>query len=437
MRRHSALLTAALMLFIAACEGRGISLDADQPPMDADTTPLTADTLTAECSVAAQKAWLRNYVADWYLWAGSAPNPDPDGFATVQDYFRALLFSENAAVPADSSSSIRDPVSFEGFDQGQILGYGLFVNNQSRGYFDFVNYRIDLQLPLQVRFVEPQSPAGRAGLKRGDTIVSINGQASADVIAANDFAALRPQAGDTLELVVDDGAGPATYNLAAQMYPLTPVPVTTVLSSAGGIQVGYVLLSTFISSAEAALTQALDNIRKQGATELIVDLRYNGGGSIETATLLASLIAGDGHAGQVFNQLTYNAMHQAANQTFTLSALQAPAFQRVLVLTGPRTCASSELIVNGLRPFADVVTLGGTTCGEPFGEQSNQYCGHEYSLVAFEQANSLGQGQYYEGIAATCPVEDDFSGTLGSPSERLTAAALSYLDSGGTCPSAH
>ncbi len=398
---------------------------------------LGACTSDLDCSVAAEKAWLRDYMADWYFWAGSAPNPEPDGFATLQDYLQALLFTGDGAVPADRWSSIIDAVNFgDLFDRGQVLGYGLFVNSQSLGYSVFVNSNIELDLPLQARFIEEQSPAATAGLKRGDTIVSINGRPSAELIAANDFAALTPsKAGDTLELVMDDGSGPATYDLVAQTYTLTPVPVATVLPSANGIMVGYLVLSTFITPSNAALIQALASIRSQGATELIVDLRYNGGGLIDTATLLASLIAGAGHAGQVFARFTANAMHHT-NDTRTLSAPQAPAFPRVLVLTGPRSCSASELVINGLRPFAEVVTLGGTTCGKPFAFNGDEHCGSVYDVVTSEVVNALGEGQYYDGIAATCPVDDDFNGPLGSPSEKLLAAALSYLDSGGSCPNA-
>jgi carboxyl-terminal processing protease len=390
------------------------------------------------CTVDADKAWLRNYMDDWYLWAGSSPDPAPDGFASTQDYFKARLFTGNATVPADRwSHVVEDPATVNRiFDDGHTLGYGLFVNSQFLGYSAFVDSRLETKLPLKARFIEAQSPAAAAGLKRGDTIISINDKTSADIIADNDFSAMiAAREGDAVKVVVDNGPGPVTYNLVARNYAITPLPVTTVLSTAKGTKVGYLLLSLFITQAEAPLTQALDSIRKQGASELIVDLRYNTGGFGDTATVLASLIAGVGHAGQAFLKFNYNAKHQSLNGTQTLSPLQAPAFTRVLVLTGPRTCSASELIVNGLKPFADVVTLGGATCGKPYGfVDTPAHCGAVYQIVNLEVVNSLGQGQYYNGIPATCPVQDDFSGELGTPSDKLTAAALSYLDGDGACP---
>lgn len=391
-----------------------------------------------DCTAEADKTWLRDYMADWYLWAGSAPSPAPDDFASTHDYFKALLFTGNSTVPADRWSHIvEDPAAVKRLlNDGQTLGYGLFVNSQFLGFSASVDSRLELKLPLKARFVEARSPAAAAGLKRGDTIVSINDKASADIIAENDFSAMVPaREGAAVKVVVDNGSGPVTYNLIARIYPITPVPVATVLTSAKGIKVGYLLLSIFITQAESLLTEALDSIRKQGATELIVDLRYNTGGFGDTANVLASLIAGVGHAGQTFLAFNYNARHENLNGVLTLSPLQGPAFARVLVLTGPRTCSASELVVNGLKPFVDLVTLGGTTCGKPYGfVDTPAHCGEVYQIVNLEVVNSLGQGQYYDGIPATCPVQDDFTGELGAPSEKLTAAALSYLDSNGACP---
>jgi carboxyl-terminal processing protease len=104
-----------------------------------------------------------------------------------------------------------------------------------------------------------------------------------------------------------------------------------------------------------------------------------------------------------------------------------------MVLTGSRTCSASELVVNGLKPYVDVVTVGGTTCGKPFGFQSRANCGSTYSAVNFESFNRDDQGRYYEGITATCAATDDFTGPLGVAGEKLTAAAIGYLDT-GACP---
>ena len=139
------------------------------------------------------------------------------------------------------------------------------------------------------------------------------------------------------------------------------------------------------------------------------------------------------HGGKVFTSLVYNAAHQSSNTSFTMATVPGSAFSRVVVITGPRTCSASELIVNGLSPYAQVVTVGGTSCGKPYGFSPVESCGNVFSAVNFRSNNALGQANYDAGIAPTCAVADTFTGTLGDPAEALTGAALGYLQT-GSCP---
>jgi len=400
-QRCTALVSAALL---AACGGGG----------GADNGGGSAG-----CDVPSQSAWLRSYMLGSYYWSGTAPSPEPAAFSTVQSYFDAQLFAGDGVVPADRWSYIQDSASYnQFFGDGKTLGYGLFING------------LELQLPLKVRYTEALSPAAGA-LARGDTILSINGRSAAELIAANDFTVLTPaREGDVLTLVVDSGSGARAVTLSAATYTLTPVPVSTVLTLSNGSKAGYLVLKDFITQAEAPLTAAFASFRAAGATELILDLRYNGGGRISTANLLASLTAGAAGNGKVFTHLNYNAANSASNRDITLAGGNGVAFNRVVVLTGQRTCSASELVVNGLKPHMQVVTIGGASCGKPFGFNPVASCGSTYSAVNFESFNALGQGRYYDGIAASCAATDDFSGVLGSPTEALTAAATGYLQTG-------
>jgi hypothetical protein len=383
------------------------------------------DTANTGCSVDEQKTWLRGYMRDWYFWTGSSPDPAPGPYTSVASYFDALLLPGEGSTTDLSRrwSYISDTAAYnQFFDEGKSLGYGISVNGVER------------TLPLKLRYVEPLSPGGQAGLQRGDTVVSINGVSAADLLASQEFSLNPGREGETIDIVIDRGAGPLSYRLSAVNYMLTPVTSVTVLSLPNGNKAGYLSLKDFIPSAEAALGNAFATFAAQGATELILDLRYNGGGRISTSTLLASLAAGVGNNGRTFAQLRFNSKQAAAyNYNFNLDGATRSGYSRVVVLTGSRTCSASELIVNGLKPYANVVTIGGTTCGKPVGFSPRNNCGSTYSAVNFESLNANGDGRYHDGIAATCPASDDFAGPLGVAGEKLTAGALSYLQT-GICP---
>jgi carboxyl-terminal processing protease len=400
----------ACCLALSACGGSGGG-DSASPP---------TSTEAPGCDVVSQKDWLRAYMADQYFWTGASPNPDPAGYGTVQSYYDALLFTGDAVVPKDKWSYITPTAAYsQFFGAGKTMSYGVFVNG------------LEGVLPLRLRYVEPKSPAALAGLKRGDIVVSANTRSAAELMSSKDFSVLTPTAvGDSLALQIDSGTGARAVTLTAASFDLTPVSASQVLTLPNGSKAGYVVLKDFISQAEAPLTAAFVNFRAQGATELIIDLRYNGGGLLSTSNLLASLVAGNTAAGQVFTQLNRNARNQAANFTFRLTNAPAPTFNRVVVLTGSRTCSASELLVNGLKPYVNVITIGAATCGKPFGFYPVDRCGNTFSAVNFETVNGAGQGRYYDGIAPTCIAADDFKGELGTASEFITGVASEYLNSG-------
>jgi carboxyl-terminal processing protease len=385
------------------------------------------------CSVAEQKDWLRGYMRDWYFWAGSSPDPEPGLYASVASYFSALLLPGEGSTTNLSRrwSYISDTAAYnQFFDEGKSLGYGLSVNGvELKALFDAGQPLT----PLKLRYVEPLSPAAGV-LARGDTLISINGKSAAQFIKDDDYSAFSPSTvGQALTLVADRGAGPTTLVLQAANYTLTPVTSVSVLSLPNGSIAGYLSLKDFIPTAESPLGNAFATFAAQGASELILDLRYNGGGRISTSNWLASLVAGVAGSEKVFAHLNYNSRHQNYYPDYKMALTTRAGYSRVVVLTGSRTCSASELVVNGLRPYVNVVTLGDTTCGKPVGFNPRSNCSSTYSAVNFESVNALGAGGYYNGIPANCAAADDFTGPLGVAGEKLTAAALNYLQT-GVCP---
>jgi carboxyl-terminal processing protease len=421
------MLACAAPLLLAACGGGGDG--GTQPPQS--------------CSVAGQQDWLQGYMDDWYYWYALSPKPSPAGFTNVASYFDALIYRGGGQIPgapagtrwpSDRYSGFQSTESFNRFfGDGQTLGYGVAVAG-----IEVTQPSPQPAQPLYVRYVEPLSPAAAAGVVRGDRVMTINGIAASTAIANDDFAALTPNAaGDRLSLVLRNSAGAdRAVTITAAVYGLTPVQNASILQTPNGRTIGYVTVKDMISQVRTPLANAFASFKANNVQELVLDLRYNGGGLVSVGGDVASYAAGSRGDGQLFARLLYNDRQSGNNQDFRLGNTAAwSGFAKVYVLAGPRTCSASEQLINGLRGVGvNVVAIGDTTCGKPVGflPQGNS-CGTTYSVVNFESVNARNEGRYFDGFQSTCLVAEDFSRAIGSTTDSLLVAAAHHADN-GACP---
>ncbi len=374
------------------------------------------------CSVDGQRAWLRDYMNEEYFWYDKQGVPNAAA-ATMDEYLDSLL---------------NKPIDRYSFADTVVASNQFFVEGTRTGYGYSVGWANTAQTVLKVRIIEPLSPLGLGNLlRRGDTIVSIDGFTPTQIINGQPGAAGAEGVARTF-VVANDAGVQRTFTVSSVTFKLSPVITSQVFTAANGDKVGYLLYEEFITTGETALGVAFNSFRAAGVKHVILDFRYNGGGSTTQARNIASMVGGSGVAGQVFAQYRFSAKKSANNfnQSFRLTSLPATALEgidKVMVITSGSTASASELVINALRPFKNVKTVGSTSFGKPFAFLPQSACGIEYNAVNLEVANAVGFAAYSDGFVPECAVADDFSRQLGDPAEGRTAAALTYIAT-GSCP---
>jgi carboxyl-terminal processing protease len=411
-------------------------------PVTGQTYPDTQGSLTDE------KSFLRSFVDETYLWYREVSPRDPAGADTVASYFaNTKTFTKTNTLKANGTVRDKDEFHFtqatesaEATSAGIELSYGI----------EWSAIATAPPRNFTVAIVAPSSPAAIAGVKRGDKLLTIDGIdfVSGGNVAGLNAALFPSQAGRAVPFVLQpaDGSANRSVTMTALQLPIKSVPVSSIITTPTG-RVGYLALTTFGSfTAEDDLVNAMTGLRDGGVNDLVVDLRYNGGGYIYISSQFAYMVAGAARsANKAFSTLRANDKTTsdvypfynitsgngatAANQT-----LPSLNLGRVFVLTGPGSCSASESFINGLKGIdVEVILIGSTSCGKPYGFSREDNCGTSYYSIQFTSLNAKNEGDYIAGFAAKCSVADDLTKDLGSAQEKQFAAALSYRTS-GVCP---
>ena len=399
-------------------------------------------------TLANEKSWVRSWLDETYLWYRDIPAADPSAYGSVVAYFAALK------TPAKTpSGNDRDRFHFTytttdwlALSQtGTAVGYGIGWEVLSS----------TVPRSVVVAQVGAGSPAAVAGIGRGAQILAVDG---VDLVRGSDTATLNAglfpaKVGESHQLTVRDVGATATRNvtLTSAAVTLAPVPLAKTLDTTDG-SVGYLLFNEHVATAELQLVDGVRKLAAAGIRDLVLDLRYNGGGYLAIASQLAYMIAGATPTkGAVFEKLLFNDRNpfkltdaeattpfydRALGYSFGPAGAALPTLNlsRVFVLTSAATCSASESVINSLRGVGvEVILIGGTTCGKPFGFIPQDNCGTTYFAIQFQGVNHKGFGSYEDGFGPQCTVPDDFSHALGDAAEARLAAALQYRSS-RTCP---
>ena len=372
------------------------------------------------CSALSQTTFVRDTLDELYYWYRNLPDVDPARAATPEAFLDAVRFR-----PLDRTFSyVTSRAANDAFfSDSQFIGLGV-TTSQAGG-------------ELRVLQVFEGSPAAEAGLDRGTRIDTVDGVRAADLIAAGTLdAALGPaQDGLAVTLGFDTRGGERrTATLRKRTVAIPTVSLTRVFE-VDGRRVGYLFFRNFVRPSVQALDTAFDALAVARVDELVLDLRYNGGGLVDVAVHLASLVAGGGHADAVFAESRHNDRNRRLNETLRFTApAGALALSRLVVITTRASASASELVINGLRPFMPVVVVGDRTYGKPVGQYLLPFCDKVLAPVSFAMVNAAGDGDYFDGLPVTCAAADDTTHDLGDPAEASLREALRYVASGECSP---
>ena len=343
----------------------------------------TGEASVEACSADGQKQFVLDRMREWYFWNDLLPaEVDLDQFATPEELLAFLTTFSPDLTPDDGIDNPVDRFSFINaaaaeqafFGEGKFEGFGFGSKFEGN----------DLRLTR----VFADSPANRAGLARGQQILALNGRTIADIVAEEGVAGVSALFDlSPLEFTMREVDGAEfTAEITKDIVTIDPVPQARIITDPNRVRppVGYMELATFISTADAEMDAVFADFLAQDVYDIILDLRYNGGGLVTTAELLGDFLA-------------------------------------------------SELVINGMEPHVEVTIVGDDTFGKPVGQVGVEFCEKILRPTAFQTLNADDFGDFFFGLPVDCAAPDDLSVAVGADDDPNIEVALTYLGT-GACP---
>jgi C-terminal processing protease CtpA/Prc len=441
MRRFGTALS--FIALLSACGGGGGGGGNDGgtiTPPPSGTTPPPA---TAGCTLRERQDWATAQLKEWYLFPETLP-ANTTATANTVDAHIDMLTATARAQGRDRFFTYLTSIAEENafINSGSTAGFGvrLALNSGQRRLFIAEAYE--------------GAPALAAGIDRGTEILAIGTSASnlrtidAIITAEGNGGvnnALGPSTvGTTRVLRISNAQGVKDVTVSKADFSLPPVSErygARILDD-GGKRVGYVNLRTFgTQTADPALRSAFASFKAAGITEVIVDMRYNGGGLVSIANLLGDLLGGNRQTSDIFSITAFRPEKSSNNSTrFFSPKAESIAPTKIAFIGTGSSASASELVINSMVPYfkSNVALIGTNTFGKPVGQIAldRAACDDRLRVIAFATQNAAKQGDYFGGLATTmevsCQAADDISRQLGDPQEASTRQALDFL-AGRSC----
>ena len=383
----------------------------------------------SSCSNDSQKQFVLDALYDWYLWNDQLPdNIDIADYGSPESlvFEVTTTFGPQDALgnPIDRWSSVGSLVADQQYyGEGKYEGFG-FSWREEGG-------------EMRMTGVFPGSPAANAGIERGQTVITLNNRSYADIVANEGIGTFFDN-NATVEFAMRQ-LDNTTFaeSVTKDIVTITPVPQWRTIPLEGGAPpVGYMEFRTFISTANPVFDQVFADFNAAGVKDVVIDMRYNGGGLVSTAELLGDYLGGFNNDGQVFSNTEFNADRGPANNSTSYFARVGNSIdlRRLIVIASRSTASASELVTNSLDPYAESVWIvGDNTYGKPVGQVGIEFCEKILRPTSFKTTNAAGYGDYFDGLPVNCPAEDVLEIPVGDFSDPNVVAALSISEM-GACP---
>lgn len=366
---------------------------------------------------------------EWYFWNQELPTTvDFSDYETNDELLDAITFK-----PLDRFSYLTTQEAFNNSFVGRNAGHGF-------------GFAFTADEKLFISFIFDEAPAGKDGWKRGWEIIQINGKPIIDYKTSTgsyDFklGASDPGISNSFTFKLPDGTTTTRTNIKAE-YQSNSVLAQKVFE-VGGKKVGYWAYQSFKATAglsptrSAEVTSSMEFFQSQGIKDLIIDLRYNGGGSVAVAEQISNYLIQSSNSGKLMYTNKLNATKTSQNTFKNFSKIGTLELSRIVFITSRGSASASELIINNLDPYLDVVLIGDNTFGKPVGSfplssynrvlKDNNV---ELVPITFATANAEGKAEYFEGFPANFNVGDSPQFGWADPKDLRLAAALQFVENG-------
>ncbi len=374
------------------------------------------------CEKECKKQFVYDLMHDSYLWADETIILSEDQILDISDDKEML---EILKTPKDKFSYILTKKEHDNYFQAGVdTGFGFFPS--------FVEDSESGKLFIGIILVYPDSPADKVGLKRGDYISMIDDISIEDIYQSREL--IEYYFGDkeenlTMSLKLETSQ---EINISKSEFKVKTVLHKSVIEQ-NSLKIGYLVFQSFIGTSVEELDKSFTDFKDAGVDELVLDLRYNGGGYVFVAKYLSSLIGGENLIGKVFNKTIFNQKYSSYNSIDYFSNVPSNSLNlsRIFVITTSSSCSASELIINALRAnenSVEVIQIGSSTCGKPYGMIGGAYGDNYIFPVQMKSVNGDGIGDYVDGLIPTCESNDDFNFNFGNINENSLSTALFYIE---------